>query len=514
MRIRNKLSCWLLPPAMLLANITGVILLIWQYFYFSWPGLCLSLANFIYPIHSLLQVHKKYVISPATQKSLMLMLSVTSSLLIIGALDDFATNWLPIKVTLLHVLLVYTILYVLPKIQLETTGLEVGNRVPAFVFEDPEGNPVTRRKMSDGPILFYFFRGNWCPFCSAQIKLLMDEYKQIQNEGIHLAFVSSQPHAEMKLLAEEYGVECDYLVDVDFNFSSKYKLVHHNSVPVTFKGYGSDSIMPTLLLMDHLNKVLMLERTDNAFLRPDPELVLDRIKKLGKNAYLENIIQERTRELSLEKEKSEKIILNILPEHTAIELKEKGKTDARYYESVSLLFSDFVGFTRIASSVKPQVLVDSLNAYFEEYDHAVGELGLEKIKTIGDAYMVASGLPVRDAQHAQKCCSFALKMLEIGKRLAVENPKKGLCVFDVRIGIHSGPVMAGVVGKRKFSYDIWGDTVNLAARMESCSHKNRINISQKTIELIGDKASTESRGSLDVKNHEPQQMYFLNGLAN
>lgn len=513
MKSRHQFTRWLTPLAMTLANLTGWILLIWESFFFTLPGLCLTLANFIYPLHNHWQSRHKVLITKAVQKSRFIMLIVLCGLLTLTALEEFALNWLPIKLTWLQILLIYSVTYLLPKVTLRDTGLEVGNRVPEFVFEDPQGNPVTRRKMSDGPILFYFFRGSWCPFCSAQIKLLMDDYKQIQNEGIHLAFVSAQPHAEMQLLAQEYGVDCDYLVDVDFTFSSKYQLVHQDSVPMPFKRYGTDSILPTLLLMDHHNKVLMLERTDNVVLRPEPDLVLERIKKLGKNAWLENLIQERTKELHLEQQKSEKIILNILPEHTAIELKEKGKTLARHYECVSLLFSDFVGFTRIASSTSPQVLVDSLNAYFEAYDQAVDELGLEKIKTIGDAYMVAAGLPVRDAEHAQKCSLLALRMLVIGKKLKQDNPKKGLCVFDVRIGIHSGPVMAGVVGKKKFSYDIWGDTVNLASRMESSSEQDRINISGATRELLGDQAEVESRGMLEVKNHQPQQMYFLQSLG-
>ena len=186
---------------------------------------------------------------------------------------------------------------------------------------------------------------------------------------------------------------------------------------------------PPLILIDHSDKVLMMERTDNARLRPDPDVILDRIKKLGKNAYLENIVKERTRELSLEKEKSEKIILNILPEHTAVELKETGKTNARFYECTTLLFSDFAGFTRIASGVEPQILVDSLNAYFEQYDRIVEELGLEKIKTIGDAYMVAGGLPIRDPDHAEKCCTLAIKMLEIGEQLRNKHQQSGLCCF-------------------------------------------------------------------------------------
>lgn len=512
MQTSSSLNKFTMPLSLLV--IYGVLpaTLIWLYFYFSWAGVGLLLAQCIFPVYGTYISVKKRVETTNQQKSLLLMLVLITCLLSLSALGSFWQNWLPIKLSWLQLLVIYYFVRILPKLQLQQTGLETGNLLPDFVFDDVQGNPVTRRTISDGPILFYFFRGSWCPFCSAQIVSLMDSYKQIQDEGINLAFVSSQPHEEMQTLAREYGVQCNYLVDTDFRFASKYQLIHHNAIPPALSKYGTDTLLPTLLLIDQHNKVLMLERTDNFRLRPEPELVLERIKELGKNAYLENIIQQRTKELRLEKEKSEKVILNILPEHTAIELKETGKTQARYYEQVSLLFSDFVGFTRIASGVKPQILVDSLNAYFVQYDKAVTELGLEKIKTIGDAYMVASGLPTKDPEHVQKLCQLALRMLSIGEKLQQDNPQKGLCVFDIRIGIHSGPVMAGVVGEKKFSYDIWGDTVNLAARMESASEKGRINISQKTRSLLGEQGVVEARGSIAVKNHLPQEMYFLNEL--
>ncbi|BDX05348.1 adenylate/guanylate cyclase domain-containing protein [Planctobacterium marinum] len=511
-RLKERIKSGLIMPVMLLCYATSPLLLLWLYFQFSWSGLGFLLLNCLFPAYAAWNSHKQHTETLAMQKSLILVLVSGFTLLTLSILDNVYHYADPVSITAFHLVMVYLLTMVLPKLRLELTGLEEGNQFPAFVFDDPDGNPITRKQLAKGPVLFYFFRGNWCPFCTTQIAMLMHHYKQIQDEGIHLAFVSTQPHEEMKKLAAKYDVECDYLVDVAFAFSSKYKLVHEGAVLPGLGRFGQDTLFPTLVLIDHSDKVLMLQRSDNFRLRPDPDQVLERIQRLGKNAWLDKLIKERTRQLCLEKEKSEQIILNILPEHTAIELKEKGKTEARFYECATLLFSDFVGFTRIASSVTPQILVDSLNAYFERYDRAIGELGLEKIKTIGDAYMVAGGLPVRDPQHAQKCAQFAFKMLEIGEQLKLENPTKGLCVFDIRIGIHSGPVMAGVVGERKFSYDIWGNTVNLAARMESASAAGRINISQATLDLLGDKAITEARGALEVKNHQPQQMYFLNGM--
>lgn len=508
-----RLKRWLMPLVMLATYITGPAILIWQYVNFSWIAVGLALVNLIFPAYSAYIAIKQKLETPALLNNMLITLLVSTVGLSFAALEQLMSLMFPIALTWCHILLVYYLTKVLPKLELRHTGLETGNLFPGFVFEDAQGNPITRRKISDGPILFYFFRGNWCPFCSVQIATLMTQYKQIQSEGIHLAFVSTQPHLETQKLAEQYGLECDYLVDVDFKFSTQYQLLHKYAVPPALGKYGTDTLLPTLILIDHSDKVMMMERTDNARVRPDPDVILDRIKKLGKNAWLENIVNERTKELNDEKQKSEKIILNILPEHTAIELKETGKTEARFYQNATLLFADFAGFTRIATGVEPQILVDSLNAYFEQYDALVDELGLEKIKTIGDAYMVASGLPIRDPEHATKCCTLALKMLEVGEKLKAKHAKSGLCVFESRIGIHSGPVMAGVVGKKKFCYDIWGDTVNLASRMESNSEQGRINISASTFQLLKGAADVEVRGTIEVKNHTPQMMYFLNGLT-
>ena len=163
----------------------------------------------------------------------------------LASVEQLNALLVPLSVTWLHLALVYYLTRVFPKLTLLETGLESGNLFPGFVFEDAQGNPITRRKISDGPILFYFFRGNWCPFCSVQIASLIGQYKQIQNEGIHLAFVSAQPHDETQKLAEKYGLECDYLIDVDFKFSSKYKLLHEKAVPPAMGKYGNDTLLPT-----------------------------------------------------------------------------------------------------------------------------------------------------------------------------------------------------------------------------------------------------------------------------
>ena len=228
------------------------------------------------------------------------------------------------------------------------------------------------------------------------------------------------------------------------------------------------------------------------------------------NAFLEEQIAKRTRELEQEKEKSEGLLLNILPAHTAMELKATGKTQARFYEMVTIVFVDFVGFSRIASTLKPQELLDALNTYFSAYDKAVRASGLEKIKTIGDAYLVVAGVPQRRDDHALAASKLALEILKIHHELA--QTRQGQPVFQCRIGLHSGPVMAGVAGELKFCYDVWGDTVNLAARMEAAAEAGTINISKATRQALGDCADVRSRGNVQVKNHEDQEMFLLEGL--
>ena len=228
--------------------------------------------------------------------------------------------------------------------------------------------------------------------------------------------------------------------------------------------------------------------------------------------YRRNRFIRRTN-LIIEKEKnrSEHLLLNILPEETAIELKETGKVKAKKFKSVSVLFTDFVGFTHYAENLPPEDLVASVDFYFSKFDKIVEKYGLEKIKTVGDAYMCAGGVPFPIEDHAVKIVKAALEMLDF-----VENTKlkkqDARASFNIRIGINSGPLIAGVVGSKKFAYDIWGDTVNMASRMESCSETGKINISGTTYNLVKDDFETEDRGMLEVKNKGMMQMYFVKGF--
>jgi class 3 adenylate cyclase len=210
-----------------------------------------------------------------------------------------------------------------------------------------------------------------------------------------------------------------------------------------------------------------------------------------------------------EKEKSDQLLLNILPSETAAELKSRGHVKAKKFDSVSVLFTDFLSFTHVSEDLSPEELVRSVDFYYSKFDEITSKFGLEKIKTLGDSYMCAGGLPFPDENHAKKIVMAAIEFLQFveeSKKFESEDHTR----FDMRIGINSGPVVAGVVGIKKFAYDIWGDTVNVASRMETMSIPGKINISENTYELIKDTFDCEYRGEIDVKNKGMMKMYFVN----
>jgi class 3 adenylate cyclase len=209
-----------------------------------------------------------------------------------------------------------------------------------------------------------------------------------------------------------------------------------------------------------------------------------------------------------EKHKSDSLLLNILPKETANELKQSGKVEAKKYQSVTVMFTDFKGFTKLAESSAPEKLVESIDMYFSEFDKIIAKYKLEKIKTIGDSYMCAGGLTTIKYDHADLMAQAALDILDF-----VEKSKQVHAVseirFDIRIGMHTGPVVAGVVGHNKFTYDIWGDTVNVASRIESSCEPGKISLSEDTYHLIKDKYKFLERGKIAVKNRSALNMYYL-----
>lgn len=220
-------------------------------------------------------------------------------------------------------------------------------------------------------------------------------------------------------------------------------------------------------------------------------------------------VQRAEKLLTHEHERSESLLQNILPKAVIARLKSGETIIADRYPSVTVIFADIVDFTRLSTLLTPKDLVAKLNQVFSRFDKLVDIYGLEKIKTIGDAYMVACGLPEPRADHVKIAAEFALRMQDELKH--IEDEKGG--VFNIRIGIHSGPAVAGVIGTRKFAYDVWGDTVNTASRMESHGLPGEIQVSEDTYQLLKDTFTFEERGDMEIKGKGRMHTYLLKGMA-
>ncbi len=228
------------------------------------------------------------------------------------------------------------------------------------------------------------------------------------------------------------------------------------------------------------------------------------------NEKLEELVNNRTNQLRLEKEKSDQLLHNILPKEVADELKEQGTTTPTHFEHATILFADFKGFSTAASSMSPDRLINELNEIFQKFDDIIENNELEKIKTIGDAYMAAGGIPKETEGHAIKCVKAALDML----KYINERNRESSFEWEMRVGLHTGEVIAGVVGRHKFTYDLWGDTVNIASRMESAGEEGKINISSSTHELVKQYYDCEYRGKIDMNGQGKIDMYFVNEISN
>ena len=224
---------------------------------------------------------------------------------------------------------------------------------------------------------------------------------------------------------------------------------------------------------------------------------------------LEKEVELRTAQYREEYKKSESLLLNILPSKVASELKVKGKTTPEYFESVSVCFTDFVGFTKIAESMKPSELVSELDDCFSFFDYIIGKYNLEKLKTIGDSYMFAGGIPIPSSTHAIDCILASLEIQSfMSDKITLKN-LEGSPYWELRLGINSGSLIAGVIGNKKFTYDIWSDTVNTASRCESSGIPGKINISKNTYNLVSGFFDCEYRGSIPVKNKGNVDMYTV-----
>jgi len=223
----------------------------------------------------------------------------------------------------------------------------------------------------------------------------------------------------------------------------------------------------------------------------------------------QNILNEQNIVIQNEKDKSDKLLLNILPVEIAEELKETGAIEAHQFEKVTVLFTDFVNFTGISELLTPQQLVAEIHHCFKNFDEIIERNGLEKIKTIGDAYLAVSGLPKSNTHYPKNAVKAAIEIIEFIESYKKEKQFLDNAGWGVRIGINSGPVIAGIVGVKKFAYDIWGDTVNTAARMEQCSEPGKINVSINTFELVKNDFTFNHRGKIEAKNKGMIDMYFV-----
>jgi class 3 adenylate cyclase/FixJ family two-component response regulator len=326
------------------------------------------------------------------------------------------------------------------------------------------------------------------------------------------------------LEAEDYGV---VMIDVNYNEMNAFELAgvikdnpDTKDIPIIFITDGSekkDFVISGLQAggVDFIPKpfdviVLMLKIRNFLMFSHAMKTVVKNNKELSRlNSLLEdniNYSNKLNRMLSDEKQRSDDLLLNILPAEVADELKEKGKAGARYFGNVTVLFTDFVAFTKAGERLSPQELVSELDTCFQTFDIIMGAHNIEKIKTNGDSYLAVAGVPAPHARHAHACINAALEIVGFMKhRKAVLGDK----TFDIRIGIHSGNVVAGIVGLKKFAFDIWGDTVNTAARLEEKCAANRINISDTTYQLVKDEFKTEYRGAIEAKNKGPLKMYYI-----
>ena len=269
----------------------------------------------------------------------------------------------------------------------------------------------------------------------------------------------------------------------------------------------------TLCVMDFEPRQLTFEQTES--LRRLSRQVLTQLELRRNLVEYDQIIKEldQTRiEAATEKARTDELLLNILPVSIADELKNNGKVQPKYAPSATILFADFKGFTLLAERMEPVALIGLLDQYFTAFDEIVARHRLEKIKTIGDAYMAVAGVPIANRQHSISACLTALEMQATVARMKVLRDKMRLSVLDLRVGIHAGPVISGVVGKWKFTFDIWGDAVNTASLMEANGIPGRINISETVAGHVKTLFELEPRGSIDAKHERAHEMFFLNRL--
>lgn len=313
------------------------------------------------------------------------------------------------------------------------------------------------------------------------------------------------------------------LLDTEINSDFALKLLQD------ITGLEDIRLIPVLVILDAkemIQKSYDLGATD--FLRvPFDKVELSvRVKSIlslfklidgiaGQAAEMEKqskTLEEQRANLEKEKEKSDRLLQNILPYEIAEQLKNKGYVDTKKYRRVSILFTDFKDFTKLSSGLKPEAIVKELGIFFTKFDEIVKAHFIEKIKTIGDAYMCVGGLPLRNRSNPIDTTLAALKIQKFAASYNRIRKKNNLPLWEIRLGIHTGSVIAGVIGATKFAYDIWGDAVNTASRMETACEPGKINVSETTHRYIKDLFECEHRGKIEAKNKGFVDMYYVKGL--
>lgn len=237
-----------------------------------------------------------------------------------------------------------------------------------------------------------------------------------------------------------------------------------------------------------------------------------RVSLTKQRKIIENEFYDKNREIIDQKEKAEHLVSNLLPKQTAEELQSTGKVSSRRFRMVTVLFSDIHGFTKIVEQMNPEDLIDELDKFFMHFDSVVEKYNIEKIKTVGDAYMCAGGIPNKNRTNPIEVILAAMEIQQYMKNMKINSKAGKKAIWGLRIGVHTGPVIAGVVGTKKVSYDIWGDTVNTASRMESSGSVSEINISAMTYMLVRNFFICEYRGRMPVKYKGNIDMYFVKGF--
>ncbi len=315
------------------------------------------------------------------------------------------------------------------------------------------------------------------------------------------------------------------------HFNGKQHKLHQTDFKIQRKGFLKSMLQFPLLLHNevigiinltaHTKKVEISPTGINKVTRFADQIagvirnahLLEEAEEAKKEAEMEQRIAEFARlETEKEKEKSEKLLLRILPEKIAKELKETGSAKPSFYESVSVMFTDFKGFTKIAEKLSPNELITELDGCFSYFDSLVERYNLEKLKTIGDSYMCAGGIPVVNKTHPIDSVLAALEIQAVMNQVKELKEGLGHPYWELRLGIHTGPLVAGVIGEKKFAYDVWGDTVNTASRMESSGTAGMVNISSDTYELVKEFFDCVYRGKIQAKNKGEVDMYYVTGI--